>query len=263
MTAVGTSMDTRSGTSLREVAVVSVLFGGWLLIMWLMALEAGSVGVARSDDWSYLLTQFDFAESGSFVLNNWAVTMLIGHTIAAAPIVFFFGQSIAALQAFVAVLSFLALVAAYATIRSATSLRPALFAVGILAVSPVFGPSTVSFMTDIPALLFLSLSLLTGIRAIENSRPRSFYLVLSGILGLVAFTFRDYAIISFVTVVMVGVIRVRDARSRLWLVGALTAVGGAAVLLYAWRHSLPDDLRLDGWPVNFSVQLVARGLLTV
>ncbi len=256
-------MDTRSGTGLREVAVVSALFGGWLLVMWLMALQAGSVGVARSDDWSYLLTQFDFAESGAFVLNNWAVTMLIGQTIAASPIVFFFGQSIAALQAFVAVLSFLALVAAYLVIRTAASTRLALFAVGILAVSPVFGPSAVSFMTDIPALLFLSLSLLTGIRAIENSRPRWFYLVLSGILSLVAFTFRDYAIISFVTVVMVGIFRVKDSRSRLWLVTALAAVGGTAVVLYAWRHSLPDDLRLDGWPVDFSLQLVARGLLTV
>ena len=263
MTSSGTSVGTRSSVSRREISLVSVLFGGWILLSWLITLQAGAVGIARSDDWSYLLTQFDFAESDSFVLNNWAVTMLIGQTIAAAPVVAIFGQSIAALQGFVAVLSFLALVAAYLAIRTAASSRLALFAVGILAVSPVFGPSVVSFMTDVPALLFLSLSLLAGIHAVGGSQPRWFYLGLSGILGLVAFTFRDYAIISFVTVVMVGIFRVKDSRSRLWLVAALAAVGGAAVILYAWRHSLPDDLRLDGWPVDFSVQLVARGLLTV
>ena len=263
MTSVGSSVATHSGVSRREVAGASVLFGGWILLLWLIALRAGAVGIARSDDWSYLLTQFNFAESGSFVLNNWAVTMLLGQTISAAPIVAIFGQSITALQAFVAVLSFLALVAAYVAIRSAVSPRLALVAIGILAVSPIFGPSVVSFMTDVPALLFLSLSLMAGIRALADARPHWFYLGLSGILGLVAFTFRDYAIISFVTVVLVGLFRVKKARSRFWLMAALGVVGGAAVLLYSWRHSLPNDLRLDGWPLDFSIQLVARGVLTV
>ena len=263
MTSIVSPTGTRSGASRREIASVAVLFGGWILLLWLLTLRAGAIGIARSDDWSYLLTQFAFAESGSFVLNNWAVTMLIGQTFAAAPVVATFGNSIAALQAFVAVLSFLALVAAYVTIRTATPTRLALFSVGILAVSPIFGPSVVSFMTDVPALFFLSLSLLAGIRALKHSRPHGFYLVLSGVLGLVAFTFRDYAIISFVTVVVVGLFRVKDSRPRFWLVVALAAVGAVALLLYSWRHSLPNDLRLEGWPLDFSMQLVARGLLTV
>jgi len=242
-------------TTVTAIAVVAAI--------WAMSEVGGAVGITRADDWSYLLTQFEFRESGRFVMNNWAVTMLIGQTLLAAPIVVFFGTSIAALQAFVAVLSAAALVATYLVVRQVLSTGWSAFAVVTLTVSPVFGPSVVSFMTDVPSLLFLSMSLLIGMKAIRATHVHWYLLAVSAILAIVAFSFRDYAIIGFPAVIVVALVVHKSGRVRAALVGVLAGVAAIALGLYAWRHSLPDDLQLPGWDLAYSIQLVARGTLTI
>ena len=255
------SSSTRVGG--LEFVIVMVTAIAAVGFLWVVSDAGGAVGIARADDWSYLLTQFEFSESGRFVMNNWAVTMLIGQTLLAAPIVVVFGSSIAALQAFVAVLSAAALVATYAVVRQALPIGWSAFAVMTLAVSPVFGPSVVSFMTDVPSLLFLSLSLLVGIRAIRVTQVRWYLLACSAVLAIVAFTFRDYAIIGFVAIIAVALAVHKSGRTRTALVGVLALTALVALGLYTWRHSLPDDLDLPGWDLAYSIQLVARGTLTI
>ena len=244
-----------------SAALIVALFA--IGTLWFISNIGGAVGVARADDWSYLLTQFEFAESGRFVMNNWAVTMLIGQTLIAAPIVAFFGPSITALQVLVAGLSAAALAATYVVVRQALPGGWAAFAVASLVFSPVFGPSVVSFMTDIPSLLFLSLSLLLGIQALREPSVRLYPLWASGLLALIAFTFRDYAIIGFPAVIIVGLLLHKDRRTRMVLAAVLAVIGALALGLYLWRHSLSNDLRLPGWDLAYSIQLVARGSLTI
>ena len=241
------------------VGLASLLVG----VTWFLSSSGGAVGIARADDWSYLLTQFEFARTGRFVLNNWAVTMLIGQTLLAAPVVFIAGPSVVALQGFVAILSIAALVTTYVVVRQILPTGWAAFSILTLAVSPVFGPSVVSFMTDVPALFFLSLSLLMGIRALRSSRISWGLMAGSGLAALVAFTFRDYAILGFPVVVLVAWMYARKGRDRLILGGLLAAILGSAFALYFWRHSLPNDLRLPGWDFDFSIELIARGTLTI
>ena len=240
-------------------ALASVLVG----ITWIITSLGGAVGIARADDWSYLLTQFDFASTGQFVLNNWAVTMLIGQTLLAAPVVAIVGPSVAALQGLVAILSIAALVSTYVVIRQILPIGWAAFSILTLAVSPVFGPSVVSFMTDVPALFFLSLSLLMGIRALRSSHISWGLMVGSGLAALVAFTFRDYAVLGFPVVVLVAWTYVKNGRDRLVLGGLLAATLVTAFAMYTWRHSLPNDLRLPGWDFAYSLELIARGTLTI
>ena len=241
------------------LAVATVVIG----ITWIISSFGGAVGIARADDWSYLLTQFEFARTGQFLMNNWAVTMLIGQTLLAAPVVAIAGPSVAALQGLVAILSIAALVTTYVVARQILPIGWAAFSILTLAVSPVFGPSVVSFMTDVPALFFLSLSLLMGIQALRASRMSWGLMVGSGLASLVAFTFRDYAVLGFPVVVLVAWTYVKNRRDRLALGGLLAAILGSAFALYSWRHSLPNDLRLPGWDFAYSVQLVARGTLTI
>lgn len=249
----------RGSEWLATIGVSSLLVAS----IWVVTLGAGAIGIARSDDWSYLLTQFEFEESGQFMMNNWAVTMLIGQTLAAAPVVEWFGLSIAALQGFVVVLSVGALTVTYVLLRRALPVGWAAFAMVTLAVSPIFGPSVVSFMTDVPALLFLSLSLLVGVASIQGGKPNWVLFGSSGALAVIAFTFRDYAVSGIVAVVLVGLLVCRDRRDRFGLLAGLLSVVAVAGGLYVWRHSLPNDLRLDGWDLGFSIQLVARGMLTI
>ena len=249
--------------SLREVIAALALAAVVMCGLWLLTATGGAVGIARADDWSYLLTQFEFAESGRFVMNNWAVTMLIGQTLLAAPITAIFGLSIAALQGMVGVLSASALAATYAVIRQVLPIGWSVFAVSTLVFSPVFGPSAVSFMTDVPALFFMSLSLLVGIWAISGPRVQWYQLVLSGLLALIAFAFRDYAIVASVAVIVVGILAHRERKTRGTLVGVMAVITLVALGLYTWRHSLTNDLSLSRWDIAYSVQLFTRGTLTV
>jgi len=175
----------------------------------------------------------------------------------------FFGPSVTALQVLVAGLSAAALVVTYVVVRQALPAGWSALAVASLAFSPVFGPSVVSFMTDIPSLFFLSLSLLLGIQALRGPLVRWYHLWASGLLALIAFTFRDYAIIGFPAVIIVGLLLHKDRRTRVVLAAVLAVIGALALALYLWRHSLPNDLRLPGWDLAYSIQLVARGTLTI
>ena len=248
----------------REVVYALVVSAAWIGFVWAITSAGGAVGIPRSDDWSYLLTQFDFAKTGDFILNNWAVTMLVGQTMVAAPTVALIGESITALQLLVATFSVLALVMTYVVIRRALGVGWSALCVAILAVSPIFGPSVVSFMTDIPALFFLSLSLLLGIEAgQQQGKPSIAWFAFAVVAAVVAFTFRDYAIIALLPIVWVRLLRATSSSQRA-VSGAIVAAGFLiAGGLYWWRHSLPNDLKLDGWTIDFSITLVARAALTV
>lgn len=235
-----------------------------MAFLWVGGLGRGVVGIARADDWAYLITQFHLAETGEIHLNNWAVTMLIGQTLLAWPIAELFPGQIAPLQAAVALSGVAALALTYLAIRRPAGRGVAAVAVGVLAVSPIFGPSAISFMTDVPALMFMSAGILAGYRGLRSRSVNIPWLVLSGILGVVAFTFRDYAIAGFAVMWVIAVIRVRTSpplRRRVVAVGLVIVVVAAS--LYVWRHSLPYDLKLPGWSVEYSVTLIARGLLTL
>ena len=232
-------------------------------IIWVVTARAGAVGIARADDWAYLFSQFHLARTGEFALNNWAVTMLIGQTLVALPIVAVFGESIVALQAFVALTGFVALPLVYALLRRFLPTWPSAVAVATLALGPIFGPSLISFMTDVPALLLLTLALFAGLRALRDDGVSAGWLIASAMLGVAAFTFRDYAIVSFVAVFAVALVRVRrDQQTRITVIVVAAAAFGVALLLYRWRHGLAYDLKLDGWDFTTSMTLVARALLT-
>ena len=79
------------------------------------------------------------------------------------------GRSMTTLQVMVAVLGAVAVVASYLLLRSFLSRGWSAFCCAILVVGPLFGALSVSYMTDVPAYCFESLTLLVGWRAV--SRP--------------------------------------------------------------------------------------------
>ena len=248
-----------TGEALASFLVSSVVVG----LMSLLALSRGAVGISRADDWSYLLTQFDFGRSGDFILNNWAVTMLIGQTVAAWPVTWLAGESIAWHQAFVAVFAVIGLWLTYLLLRRYLSRGWSALSVMTLALGPLFAPSAISFMTDIPAFALMVASLVAGAVALDRRHFSWWWFVGSLALSLIAFTFRDYAILAGAAVAVVTLIRLRQSRSAF-----ITVLGSGATLvvvaggLYMWRHSLPNDLKLPGWSLEYSLTLLGRASLT-
>lgn len=251
------------GIHAREALVSLLLSSVAVGLIWLLALSRRAVGISRADDWSYLLTQFDFGRSGDFILNNWAVTMLIGQTVASWPLTLLVGESIAWHQSFVAAFAVVGLWLCYLLLRRYLSRGWSALSVMTLAVGPLFAPSAVSFMTDVPAFAFMTASLFVGAIALDRRRFSSWWFVGSLALSLIAFTFRDYAILAGAAVVVVALIRVRESRPAVvTILGAGAALVLAAGSLYAWRHSLPNDLKLAGWSFDYSLALLGRASLT-
>lgn len=252
-------------TALSRLEVVFVLAVSVAVVAFYWALTAwrGVVGISRADDWSYLLTQFHFGGTGEFTLNNWAVTMLVGQSLTALPVTWLWGDSVVAHQAFVAIFAVAGLVLAYVLIRRYLSMAWTLLAVGTLALGPIYAQSAISFMTDVPAFAWMAGGLLVGSLALDRERISVPLLALSMLLSLVAFTYRDYALISGVTVALLALVRLRATRKLLLIVVVMMVVLlGAAWVLYAWRHSLPKDLKLPGWPLDYSLALTGRAAIT-
>ena len=204
----------------------------------------GALGTARADDWSYYRTAFVLAKRGTFELNGWASMMLIGHTVLAWPVVKVFGPRIAPLQVAVAIMGAAGLWASYLVIRSFLSRGWAALALACLAVGPVYGTLSVSFMTDVPSFAFQALAVLAGLRALRPPKPSMRWFVVSLGLGLVAFTVREYAVVAGLAVGVVVFQRARATDRQLARRIVAVATGWLVVLvaLYVWRKGLANSI---------------------
>jgi hypothetical protein len=201
----------------------------------------GALGVARGDDWVYYRAAFKLARSGSFSADPWAFTMLVGHLLLAQPVIAVFGSSLTALQLMVALLGAVAMTATYLVLRSFLSNGRAAFAVGCLALGPIYGTLSVSYMTDVPAFTLEALVLLTGLQALRTSRFSFPWFVVSLLMGIAAFSIREYALAAPAAVSIVALRRVGSYdRLKLRRVAVSVSVGLlVAASMYVWRHSLP------------------------
>ena len=208
----------------------------------------GALGIPRNDDWSYLKVALDLAESGQVHLTGWVQMFFLGQAVLAQPVIAATGGSIAALQLFVAALAVASLVLAYDLLRRMLSPALAALAVLPLALGPMFGSLSLSFMTDIPAL-FLSLATLSlGAAALRAAgRRKSLLLLATAISGLFAFTIREYGLLAWIAVALTMLWPTTSAnfRTRAFAVTALTVSLIAAAVLWLWRSALPGTLSTD------------------
>ena len=198
----------------------------------LVAHSYGALGIPRGDDWSYLETLFRFAHHGDLDGNSWVSMTLVGQLVVATPIVRIFGNSITAAQITVALAGFGGLLAAMNLGRSVVGTGRTAVVVISLASSPLWGPLTVSYMTDIPAFAATMAALAVARRAFAPDRISQPLVAASLAVGVFAFSIRQYAIVA---VVMIGITAIwssadpSDRRSRASLTGML----GVALLVCA------------------------------
>jgi hypothetical protein len=117
----------------------------------------------------------------------------------------------------------------------------AAFAIGCLALGPVYGTLSVSYMTDVPAFALEALALLSGLRALRTRRFSFPWFVASLLIGVAAFSIREYAVAAPAAVSIVALRRVgAHDRRNLGRAASSVSVGLlVAAAMYLWRHSLP------------------------
>jgi hypothetical protein len=257
--------DGRPSSKEVFVAGVSALLLSAFYVV--MAAWHGALGVSRSDDWVYFREAFRLARQGTFTGDPWAGTMLVGHLVLAQPVIAIFGSSLAALQLMVSALGALALTATYLVVRSFLSRGRAAFSIGCLALGPVYGTLSVSYMTDVPALSLEALVLLAGLYALRSSRFSFSWFAASLVLGVAAFSIREYALAAPAAVSLVAVRRLRG-QDRAMLSRVAVAVSVCFVLvagMYLWRQSLPgvSHVARPTQPLLISVAYVCSAAFTI
>ncbi len=207
-----------------------------------------ALGVPRSDDWSYLVTLFRLVDHGRLSFNHWVSMSLVGQLLVAAPVALVSTHDVGALQVTTALLGVVGLTALAGTARTlGVSWFGVLLVTGGVAAGPLWGPLSVSFMTDVPAFAFSSVSLLLATIALRRRPAPTGLLVAAVAVGWFAFTIRQYAIVTVIAVlatVLVDRATTGDrAGVRRWLV-VVVLVGLATLGFLAWWHSVPDGRSL-------------------
>ncbi len=242
MSALGGGSDAPARRD-RLGLIALVLIGVVGLAVPLLAAHSyGALGIPRGDDWSYLETLFRFAHHGAIDGNSWVSMTLVGQLVVAAPIVRIFGDSITAVQITVAVAGFGGLLATMNLGRRLVGTRHGAVVVIALASSPLWGPLTVSYMTDIPAFAATMGALAVARRAFASDRISRPLLGVSLTIGVFAFSIRQYAIVALV---MIGVTAIwsgadsSDRRSRATLTAMLGVALFACAAIYVGWSQIP------------------------
>lgn len=249
-----------AGTALAIAAALATLYV-------IIAASRGALDASRNDDWVYLRTAFHFGQTGQFVADPWSMAMLIGLVLLAAPVVAIAGAHIAPLHGLVAVLAAIGLWAAYLVVRSVLPRAWSLFAVGCLALGPIYGAVATSFMTDVPAFCFQMLALLAGVYALRADRLSIGWFAVALLAGLVAFSIREYSVAATVAVGLAALARAwwRSRRLALLVAGLGAAWLVVAGALYLWRSSLVDSgaVVVDPTPGDGNVIVTRAAVFTL
>lgn len=223
---------------------VGVLGAVGLALPIALAVHYKTFGTPVSDDWSYALAVFHLARTGRLFLYHWITVNFVGQALLALPVVLVFGRHLAPLDAWTCCVGFCGLLATCHLARSLGLSRPVALALCVgLALTPVWLELSTSFMTDVPAisLTMLSLALLAADR--RTDRYVTPAAVASLVAGFAAFTIRETTAPVLVAIVLARAWRNgRPRRHGLAGLRGWSAVSAsfalAAVLEYAWRHTL-------------------------
>ena len=229
-------------------ASVGGLFTIAFVIPLLIARHYGALGIPRSDDWSYLVSLFRWVDSGRLSFNHWVSMTLVGQLAIAAPLAAIRTRPIAGIQELTAALGLVGLVCVAAIPARVTKGRwVALFIAVTIAAGPLWGPLAVSYMTDVPTFALSALALLLGLVAFDRHPISMPLLMTSALVGLAAFTIRQYSVVLIAAVLLTGAWSFASDGDRR-RVAQLAFLGLVLTLLMAgfliWWNTIPDGRSL-------------------
>jgi hypothetical protein len=252
--------DGRTGPAVGALVAIALV---GLALPLVLAAHYHALGIPRSDDWSYLVTEFRWMDSGRLSFNHWVSMSLVGQLVLGAPIAAFLPRDIGALQVATAALGTVGLAAVWWTARR-LGVRPApaaLLAVTIAA-GPLWGPLAASFMTDVPAFAVSSIAVALAVAGLTGAPRRQGWMWAAIATAVLACTIRQYAAVTLVAILLAAWCAAGDdrrARRNVVEAGVL-AIAVVAIFLLWWR-TVPDGRSLSpGLPDVHAVSVfVSKG----
>ena len=248
----------------RSQCVAKLLFvavGVGIAAAGLVLLRVGSLNPSRADDWSYVSTAMNEALGLDLRLNGWVHMFFLGQGWAGAVVVKAFGEPFVTLRLLVLFIGVIGLISTFVLAAKLLSFQWSLLVLLIIGLGPLWLHLSVSFMTDIPMWTLALISVLLVFRGV--GRNQTAWFVLAGVLGLAAFSVREYGVIP--VIVMLALVPFRRSKRRLGLgaVAVIVVVVGLAIVAYQWRVGLPGSVITEALPQAVAVGQVSRLLLTL
>ncbi|HTV09213.1 MAG TPA: hypothetical protein VMD97_09245 [Candidatus Aquilonibacter sp.] len=235
-------IDTNKPRSVLPGAIAYVL-----LLALCVALIHPFVNTGISDDFSFIRSAKDFADTGRMIYNGWS-SPILGWLIPYGALfikLFGFSFTTARLATFsIAIVN--GVLAQWILLRLRCSRVLALFGAAAVMFSPIGLPAAVLFFTDGPGLLVLLVTLVLCIAAVRAETPRSTQLWIAAAFFASLFLGTVRQLLWLCTLVMVPctVWLVRKRKGVLPWSGACFAVviAGLAIVMHWWDHQ-PYALR--------------------
>lgn len=234
-----TREDHATRTRGHVVAVLAIVVLGGLVPL-AIASHFGAFGIPRNDDWAYVHALTVLDARAALDGGHWVSANLVGQLVGSLPLVWIFGTSIRALQVWSVLVGVVGLLAVHDLAGRRTTPTRALLVTLVVAVGPLWATLSVSYMTDVPAFTFAMVCLALGVRGIRADGPRATFFA-SLVVGVLAFTVREYAVAAPFAVAVTALWCARDwpetqRRAVRWTcAGAAAAIG----LFYYWRLHIP------------------------
>lgn len=203
-----------------------------------------------SDEFSYIKTALDFAQTGRILYNGWATAMLGWLIPWGALVIKIFGFSFTTMRLSMLPIDMAAVYLFHAILRRFGINAPnAVFGTLALALSPVFLSSAASFMTDIPGLLVIFVCLYMCLRAVSAGTDKAalIWLCSASILNVAGGTVRQIAWLGALVMVPSAAWFLRERRG-MKIAGVLSwlfSVAGLLVCLHWFNrqpYSVPEHL---------------------
>ena len=220
-----------------------MLVFGLIIPLWI-ARSQGALGVARGDDWSYLVTLFRWVDTGRMEFNDWVTMSLLGQLWLAAPVAAIWGHATTIVQTQMAIVGAMGLLCVlWLGRRLGLSWPLAALASITIAVSPLWMVLSTTFMTDVPSFTFSLVALLLATIALQRNPISIPLLLVSFAFATYSVLIRQYAIVPLIAIMIAGLLATRAAKRR----GATLAlvIGGvisllALVAFFIWWLQVPD-----------------------
>jgi 4-amino-4-deoxy-L-arabinose transferase-like glycosyltransferase len=201
-----------------------------------------------NDDWSYSFTVKKLLETGHLTYNGWAAASMIAQAYWGLLWVKVFGFSYTVLRLSTLPLAAIAISLCYLLGRRVGLLpRFAVFAALTLGLCPLYLPVAGSFMTDVPGLFFIFLSMYLLARSIESpqTNPAIAWLIGGLFVGLIGGTDRQIVWVVPLAIAPYAAWIRRDnlVFCLVALLGSVLVLGGATVSMWWFAHqpySVPE-----------------------
>lgn len=239
----------------RPAFILSLLWWGSVFIIW----PVGEFPL--NDDWAYAQNVFYLVEEGRIQFSDWPAMTLIVQVLWGALCCSLFGFSFTVLRFSTLLLGWLGVLVFHRCLLAYTDNRQAaLWGALVLLFNPFYFFLSYSFMTDVPFVALMLLSVGHFSRALEAQKP-GLHWSLGLLFAILATLIRQLGLLVPLAFALALMLKRQNLRAAFWAILPFTLTGLSLKAYTLWLESLQELPSVYGHPGKVLEQLFSTYFL--